>query len=150
MIEEIKELNICEIEDLLEESECQGYHYLTKMISQWQSGYNRFALENEILICYKVNGKIAGIGGINEEPYLKKKDYGRLRHLYVLTQYRRNHIGRQIIEHLIEFGMKYYKAITLRVPENKEAAPFYESLGFIRTNEIETVTHVKWINSKNA
>lgn len=147
MIEEIETLDKSAIQELLMESESQGYHYLTKMVSQWESGENRFARGNEKLICFKENEKVIGIGGINEEPYLRRKGYGRLRDVFVLTKYRRNHIGRQIVEHLIEFGKRHYKAITLRIPENKEAGPFYEAIGFLRTDDIETVTHVKWMNN---
>ena len=78
MIEEIEKLDKSAIHDLLIESESQGYHYLTKMVSQWESGENRFTRDNEKLICFKENGKVIGIGGINEEPYLRRKDYGRL------------------------------------------------------------------------
>jgi len=41
-------------------------------MSKWESGENRFARENEKLICFKENGKVIGIGGINEESYLRK------------------------------------------------------------------------------
>jgi multimeric flavodoxin WrbA/GNAT superfamily N-acetyltransferase len=143
MIERVTNIEEIDIEELLSESESFGYQYLTKMINQWRTGENRFSKPNELLIVYKNAEKVIGIGGINEEPYLKKRDFGRLRDVYVLSQYRRSNIGTQIVEHLIEFGRKHFKTITLRVPENIEASPFYESLGFLKTGEIETVTHVK-------
>ncbi|MBD3340546.1 MAG: GNAT family N-acetyltransferase [Candidatus Lokiarchaeota archaeon] len=145
MIEEIKILEEDTIEELIHESENEGYRFLSKMFSQWNSRENQFQKENEKAIIFRENNKVIAIGGINEEPYLKRKDFGRLRGVYVLPSFRRKHVGKEIVKHLIDFGNKYYKAITLRVPDNIEAYPFYESIGFEMTNEYESVTHIKWI-----
>ena len=148
LIEKVINLDENEIGEILTESESFGYHYLTKMIDQWKTGQNRFSKSKEQLILYKDGERVVGIGGINEEPYIKESSYGRLRDVYVLKEYRRKRVASQIVEHLIEFGRKHYKAITLRVPDNAEASPFYESMGFLATQEIETVTHMKWMNEE--
>lgn len=111
------------------ESKAQGFNFLEKMNLEWKSGKNRFAQPGEILLGAFKDGNLIGIGGVNIDPYLDDKTIGRIRHLYVLKEFRRAGMGKAIMDELINQSKLKFKQLRLRT-DTKEAAIFYEFLGF--------------------
>jgi GNAT superfamily N-acetyltransferase len=65
---------------------------------------------------------------------------GRVRHLYVLTEFRRLGIGRQLVQAVVASAQSRFGSLRLRT-ETLEAAAFYERLGFRRRVGVPDCTH---------
>jgi GNAT superfamily N-acetyltransferase len=125
---------------LEKESKFLGFNFLEKMNLEWRSGKNRFNKSGEIALAAFKDGKLIGIGGVNMDPYLNDAGIGRIRHLYVLKEFRRLGVGKALIEKLVEHSRTSFHMIRLRT-DTKEAALFYERVGFVPTQN-DSATHV--------
>lgn len=128
-IESVYVLKIKDIEPLIKTSEQEGFRFLSRLKEDWIKGINLFNKRNEQLYQVRIEGQIVAIGGINNNPYEEKGKTGRIRHVYILPEYRRKGIGRTLILHLLKMMQGKYERITLRT-DTKDASIFYESLGF--------------------
>lgn len=137
--EPIKNLTTNKIEPLIECSLQENFNFLSRLKNDWLIGANRFDQTNEELCQIRKGEQIIAIGGINNNPYKEAKNVGRIRHLYVLPQYRRKGIGKKLVLYLIDKYKEKYETITLRT-DTEEAAQFYEALGFKKV-EAENHTH---------
>ena len=82
-----------------------------------------------------IGDKLAGVGGLTPDPYPgTEPGVGRLRHLYVLPQYRRQGVGQGLVTAIVAEAGRHYDVLRLRTT-TPEAARFYEALGFIPTAE---------------
>ena len=122
-IERISDLAAGQVAALVAESEAQGSRFVRRLAEEWASGANRFDRPGEALFVARDEERIVGVGGLNIDPYTTEPTVGRVRHLYVLTAYRRLGIGRRIVEEIIE------------------AARLYERLGFHPRADIAHCTH---------
>ncbi len=141
MIKKITDIHNAGLDQILTESKKYGYGMIERLITEWESGMTDFSDENEAYFAYEEHGEILGVGGINEEPYLRIKEYGRMRHLYVLKQWRRKGIGKGIVNATIEFAKDHYNLMTLMTPKDGSADAFYESIGFKKCDSLERVSH---------
>jgi ribosomal protein S18 acetylase RimI-like enzyme len=142
MIKEITDIHTVDLSGLLEESRRNHQRMIVKLIEQWESGENDFGKENEKYWGYFSEDRLIGVGGVNEDPYLKKNIYGRMRHLWVLEAFRRRGIGKALVVQAIEFSKNHYETMTLRTPKDGSADLFYEKLGFERCDWLENVSHI--------
>lgn len=138
-IEAIKELKIKAIQLLIECSVHENFNFLVRLKNDWISGANRFDKTHEELCQVKKGETIIAIGGINNNPYQTVENVGRIRHLYVLPEYRRKGVGKALMEYLIDKYKDKYEKITLRT-DTEEASKFYQALGFKKV-ESENYTH---------
>ena len=78
-----------DFEELVAESQEQGHDFIRKMKVDWDAGKNRFQLENEVLFgLFDSQDRMLGVGGVNVDPYANDPSIGRVRHVYVLQEYR--------------------------------------------------------------
>jgi len=108
MIKRISDIHSAGLDEILTESKSLGYGMIERLIFEWESGANDFRKENEAFFAYERGGKVLGVGGINEEPYLHIKHYGRMRHLYVLKEWRRNRVGTEIVKATIKLPLNEF------------------------------------------
>ena len=141
MIEEITDIEKVDLAEILEESKGLGYGMIERLIREWKSGETDFSKENEAYFAFVADGKVVGVGGVNEEPYLKIKEYGRMRHLYVLKSWRRKGIGSAIVGTTIDFAKKHYILMTLMTPKDGRSDSFYEGIGFEKCTSLNRVSH---------
>lgn len=123
---------------LLDESYLNEVH--DEIVSSFDRYYGCVPTTDELIISIK-NEEILGIV---EENNLKgfiefKKSSKRsliINHISVLKKYRRQGIGKNLIEKLCSYAIKIgYNRIELFVNEdNEEAISFYKSLGFVEKN----------------
>ncbi|MGC6388494.1 GNAT family N-acetyltransferase [Ewingella sp. S1.OA.A_B6] len=131
-------------DSLLEESKLEGQRMLVRLLDNWHSGMNRFALPGEML-----NGvfsldsdhqrRLVAIGGRNIDPYINQLRAGRIRHLYVTHALRRQGVGQLLMTHLIDGASLYFDYLNTHAPQSAYA--FYQNLGFEPVNGDENVTH---------
>jgi GNAT superfamily N-acetyltransferase len=126
---------------LAEQARSEGFGFVQRLISDWSSGSNRFDRTGERLLGAFWSGELAGICGLNRDPYTDRHDVGRLRHLYVRKSDRHRGIGAALVEHLLKGASPPFSMIRLRT-NTAEAAAFYERLGFAVVGD-RTATHVR-------
>ena len=117
------------IEALVAESEGAGLHLVSRLVDEWRSGHNRFDRPGEALFGAWVDQRLAGVCGLNVDPYIDDAGVGRVRHLYVLTASRRLGVGRELVEQVIRAARGRFTTLRLST-SNPAAARLYEALGF--------------------
>jgi GNAT superfamily N-acetyltransferase len=136
-IVQIREWPAAAIEELLAESEQEGFRFVRRAKEEWLSGANTFSKEGEALFGVLAGDHLLAIGGINRGS----ASQGRLRRFYVRSEERRRGIGRLLAQHLLAFASRYYSRVGLRC-DTEAADRFYRAVGFSRTNSVPGVTHV--------
>lgn len=126
---------------MVAESEREDWRFLRRLANEWSSGVNRFDRPGEALFAARVGREIAGVCGLNIDPYASTNSVGRVRHLYVLPACRRLGIGRKLVTVVIDAAQNRFDCLRLRT-ESPEAARFYERLGFGRCAGVPDCTHV--------
>jgi GNAT superfamily N-acetyltransferase len=136
----LEELPLDDLQPLLVESRRQGYEFLDRLVDEYQGGINRFSGPAEGLFAIYNDQDMVAIGGLNRDPYLVEGEIGRVRHVYVLSAWRRQGIGKILMSRIIEFARANYHLLTLRTFSDG-ADQFYRALGFRRSAEIQAATH---------
>ena len=126
---------------LITESEASGLRFVRRLAEEWESGVNRFDRAGEALLGALRGRRLVGVCGLNVDPYAGEGRVGRVRHLYVLTAYRRHGVGRQLLGAVIAAAHGRFAALRLSTV-NPEAARLYEALGFRRHAGDARCTHV--------
>src|SRR5712692_10082911 len=125
---------------LIAESETSGLRFVRRLVEEWTSGANRFEGPGEALFVARTAREVVGVCGLNVDPYAAGQDVGRVRHLYVLSAYRRLGVGRRLVTEVMEAARSRFVGLHLRA-ENPAAARLYERLGFRRVGAGDD-THV--------
>lgn len=138
MIVDIVDLSEYDISHIRNMAEQEGYNMLNRLVTEYNSGENRFDKEGETLIGYIVDGMVVALCGLNIEPTNNK--CGRIRRLYVVPPYRSQGTGTELVNHLIEFARKYYKGVVVNIG-NLPVDNFYQSTGFTSVKNV-SYTHM--------
>lgn len=109
-----------------------GFSMVTRLREEWLSGANRFDGSGERLVGAFLGDTLAGIGGLNRDPYLDDPSIGRLRHVYVLRDMRRAGVGAALVKRLVEGARGRFAIVRL---STGHASAFYEALGFEAIDE---------------
>jgi GNAT superfamily N-acetyltransferase len=125
---------------LVAESERAGYGFVRRLADEWASGANRFDRPGEALFAARMDGRLIGACGLNVDPYTKAAGVGRVRHLYVLSAYRRLGVGGQLVARVMDAARGRFGRLRLST-QNPEAAQLYERLGFSRSAGAPDHTH---------
>lgn len=141
-VDRLQDLPLNALAPLVAESERTGWRFLQKLLDEWATGANRFDKPGEAFFAAWVAGKLIGVCGLNVDPYIKDRRIGRVRHLYVLSDFRRLGVGRRLVEAVVAAAKGRFVLLRLRT-ENGKAAEFYEELGFHRSSEMPDCTHVR-------
>ncbi|MGB0387924.1 MAG: GNAT family N-acetyltransferase [Ardenticatenaceae bacterium] len=136
----LKELPIDDLQPLLEEGRKQGFTFLDRLVTGYVNGSNRFGKPGEALFGVYCDQRLIAIGGLNQDPYLQKEDVGRVRHVYVLSSWRKQGIGKRLVQRIIKEAKTHYRLLTLRTP-SEQADRFYRAIGFKTAPEIQNASH---------
>ena len=109
------------------EARAEGYRFVERLANDWISLTARFDRDGEALLAVRVNGVLAGIGGLTIDPVVL--DALRMRRFYVRLAYRRSGIGRKIATALLEPARSAGGLVTVNAAPASTA--FWESLGFV-------------------
>ncbi|WP_284639743.1 GNAT family N-acetyltransferase [Paenibacillus silviterrae] len=129
-----------ELQHLVRESTFEGYRHIQRLADELVSGSNRFDGPGEALFAAYVNDQPVGVCGLNADPYSAQSGIGRVRRMYVLPAYRRQGVGRMLIEEVRREAGAHYRVLVLRT-DTKAAAAFYERLGFTGGDRYAGATH---------
>jgi N-acetylglutamate synthase-like GNAT family acetyltransferase len=124
---------------LLKKSQSEGFNLVLRLIENWDNGKNRFNQPGEAFYIAEHEGRYLGCGGRSIDPYSNDPEVIRIRHVYVLTDWRRFGIASAIMKRIMHMPPGMFKKATLRTL-NPAARKFYETLGFTYIGEGD-VTH---------
>ena len=125
----------------LAESEAAESRILRRLLDEWASGVNRFDRPGETLLGAWVGGRLVGVCGLNVDPHADEAGVGRVRHLYVLSAFRRLGVGRALVAAIVAAAGGRFDTLRLRT-SNPAAARLYEALGFRECASVAHATHV--------
>jgi GNAT superfamily N-acetyltransferase len=126
----------------------EGFLFLERLRSEWLEGKNRFAGPGEVLLGAYRGPTLVAVGGVTLDPYEGDPALGRLRHLYVAPEARRQGTGASLVRALEDAARPHFRALTLRT-DTQEAARFYEALGYTRPPPGGTATHRRELASSS-
>jgi len=141
IIDRLLDLTPSRVQVLLTDSERFGSRIVRRLLEDWSNGTNRFDRPGEALYGAWIDGQLVGVCGLNVDPYAGDDRVGRVRHLYVLSAYRRLGVGRALVAHVIEAAHGRFDDLRLRT-NNPAAVRLYETLGFHAGTEAADSTHV--------
>ncbi len=139
-IRPVEALMLSNLRPLLDESLVEGYGFVQKLWDDYESGKNRFDTGGAILLGVFDDDHLVGVGGVQGDPYLKRADVGRIRHVYILHAYRRQGVGKRLLEELIQHAQAHFSLLTLRT-QTQSAAAFYVASGFDDQPVFPEATH---------
>lgn len=139
-VQRIQTLPVEDVTRLVRESEEQGFDFLDRLIDNYENGSNRFDQPGEGLFGVYDGETLIAIGGLNCDPFLFDPFVGRVRRVYVASAYRRQGVGKMLLEAIISAAKGHFKLLTLRA-DTPDAAALYEGLGFQTEPRIENATH---------
>jgi predicted acetyltransferase len=113
--------------DLEGDAKADGHAHLTRLAMEFTQ--NR-AIFHAVFTCH-LNGELAGIGAITDEPALTSRPTWRMRRLYVHRKFRRRKVARAIAKALLREAAGNVSTVTVRAGNNG-AAQFWEAIGFRR------------------
>src|SRR5947209_17682817 len=92
-VERLTELPPHALAELVAESERGGWRFVRRLADEWADGTNRFDRPGEALFGARAGGRLVGVCGLNIDPYATDAAIGRVRHLYVLADFRGRGVG---------------------------------------------------------
>ena len=128
------------VAELVADAEATGARFIRRLVSEWHDGSNRFDRRGEALFGAWLDNRLAGVCGLNIDPYAGDDRIGRVRHLYVVSAVRSLGVGRSLVGHVVDAARGRFTALRLRTT-NPLAARVYEALGFGRVSG-DDCTHV--------
>ena len=128
------------IEPMAAEAAAEGFGFVDRLVREWQTGENTFCAAGERLLLARVDGQAAGICGLNRDASAPNGATGRLRHLYVRPAWRRQGVGKALVEEVLGSARSSFSRVRLRT-DTAAAAAFYGTLGFAGSTE-PNATHV--------
>lgn len=141
----ITDLNFSLVYGLKHESMQEGYAFIERTIDDWNSGDNKFAAPGEGLWGLVSGTELIGIAGLNRDPYTSMPNIGRVRHLYIRSQYRRNGYATALMLKIMNEARQHFNQLRL-FTDNIDAAVFYEKLGFLQVDDFK-VSHIMNCNT---
>ena len=117
-----------QLDPLAAEAGAQGYAFMGRLIDEARSGRNSFDKSGECFCGIYLSSALIGCGGINQDPYTDQY-VGRLRHVYILSEFRRKGVASTLVKDLLNRSKSSFGVIRLRTSDD-QAGRFYEALGF--------------------
>ncbi|AFC31761.1 GCN5-like N-acetyltransferase [Paenibacillus mucilaginosus 3016] len=140
--------DVRELEELVRESEEEGFRHLRRLADDYASGENRFDREGEVLLLVYADGSPAGVCGLNRIP--GDAAAGRVRRMYVRRDLRRCGIGRALLQAVMERARPHFARLELRT-DSPAAGDFYTAAGFRQAAGREDVTHLyEWMEEEQS
>jgi len=127
-------------EVLIEAARAEGFVFLERLRDEWRSGENRFDRPGEAFFVARRGDRLAGVCGLNRDPYANDPGLGRLRRLYVPANLRRRGAARALVARALSQARGQFTRVRIRT-HDPEAERFYRALGFEPVLSCATATH---------
>lgn len=134
-----------ELSELAVQARHEGFRFLDRLITEFESGSNLFAKQGEALFEARKGGALVGIGGLNHDPYVASATglgIGRIRRLYVEPAFRKQGVARLIMIAIEQFARGSFATLRLRT-DTEQGALFYSQLGYTAIANDDNASHFK-------
>ena len=128
--------------ELEADATADGHRHMTRLAAEFT--LNR-AIFHATYTC-RVNGRLAGVGAITDEPAMTVQPMWRMRRLYVHRQFRRREVARTIASALLLEATSKVSIVTVHAG-NDGAAKFWQAIGF-RPVEDQAWSHEVQVTSQ--
>jgi GNAT superfamily N-acetyltransferase len=139
IISQVTELPVG-VDPLLQASLTEGFRFVQLLRDEWISGVNRFDAPGEAFFVAHHGDSLAGVCGLNRDPYSSDPGVGRLRRLYVAKPFRQQGVARALVLHALSFARQHFAVVRVR-GATREADVFYRALGFSPVLSPPDATH---------
>ena len=141
-----------QIQDLVVASEKEGFHFIQKLVDEFQQGTNQFNRHGEFLLLAFDGQKLVACGGLNiqmsddEETNQSNARHkiGRVRRFYVLPEYRRFGLARKLLQELEKRAKPNFSALCL-FTGTKVAAQFYQKQNYVFVENHSNYNYFKYL-----
>lgn len=141
-VERVDDLNSIDISHLVQESESEGYRFLTRLVGDYEDGTNTFNKPGEALFSIRNQaGDVVAIGGVNQSPFSEDVQAARLQRFYVLDDARRKGVGSRLLKEIVDHSRGTFNELSVRT-ESSKADAFYRSNGFELDDSATETTHL--------
>lgn len=140
-IERVALLPEAELASHLAASEAEGFRFVRRLIDEWRSAANRFDQAGEGFFTARLDGRLVGFCGLNQDPFASTSNVGRIRRFYVSAECRRLGVGQLLVQAIVDAARPHFTQLSLRT-DNPAAARLYERLGFIPFTGVDHCTHL--------
>jgi predicted acetyltransferase len=110
--------------ELEADAKTDGHGHLTRLAAEFAQNPTIF---DAIFACH-LDGRLAGIGAITDEPALTSQPTWRIRRLYVHRKFRRRKVARAIANALLQEAAANVSIVTVHAG-NEGAARFWKAIG---------------------
>ncbi len=122
------------LHDFVKDAEAENYDFVYTLVNEWNSGEMCFDKPGEKFLGAHIENRVIGVGGLSIDQYANDATVGRLKHIYVLRDFRRRGAAEKLVEQLMMNASDHFQIVRLRVA-NEYAAKLYKKFGFAETNE---------------
>lgn len=137
-ISDLKEVNVSK---LIQESEREGYRFVSRLASEYEDGTHRFSEQGEAIYGAWEEDELVAIGGLYRNSTSKAENSARLFRFYTLPEYRRKGVGSELLKAISENAKGHFKEITTKT-EAGNVDSFYRANGFVFDERSPDTTHV--------
>lgn len=137
-ISDLKEVNVSK---LIQESEREGYRFVSRLASEYEDGTHRFSEQGEAIYGAWEKDELIAIGGLYRNSTSKDENSARLFRFYTLPDHRRKGVGSELLKAISENAKGHFKEITTKT-EAGNVDSFYRANGFIFDERSPDTTHV--------
>lgn len=115
----------------------EGIGIIDTLIAEWVSGANRFTRPGEVLFVARIDGRLAGTGGLTYDYNFH--DALRMRRFYVHPEFRRHGVARALADRVIAEARPHAAWLTCHTG-TESGRRFWERMGFVPV-PLATHTH---------
>jgi len=137
-ISDLKEVNVSK---LIQESEREGYRFVSRLASEYEDGTHRFSEQGEAIYGAWEKDELIAIGGLYRNSTSKDENSARLFRFYTLPEHRRKGVGSELLKAISENAKGHFKEITTKT-EAGNVDSFYRANGFVFDERSPDTTHV--------
>ena len=135
-----------QIQTLSKHAAQEGFDFVHRLIEEWESGKNRFNQPGEFLLFVYDGDQLVACGGLNQqwnEQDIESR-IGRVRRFYVLPNYRKHGVGKQLLQHLEKKARANFSALCLNT-DTKSAAHFYQKQNYVYVENHPNYSYFKYL-----
>ncbi|WP_277587295.1 GNAT family N-acetyltransferase [Psychrobacillus antarcticus] len=140
-VKNISDLKTVNVSKLIQESEKEGYRFVSRLASEYEDGTHRFSEQGEAIYGAWDDDELVAIGGLFRNPASEAENSARLFRFYTLPEYRRKGVGSELLKAISGNAKGHFKEITTKT-ESAKADSFYRANGFIFDERSPDTTHV--------
>ncbi len=138
----ITQLNdVDDLRRLHTDARAHGFEAFDRLIDDYEAGINRFDQPGETLLVARLADRVAGVCGLNVDPFAADRRIGRVRRLYMGASFRRQSLGTALVRAVEVVGARSFDVLRLRT-HDAAADAFYRALGYVGIDD-PNATHLK-------